>query len=195
MSRVLTTTVLGDAPHRLLAASRERLDPVVGDLVDQAAADGFERGLREGHARGTAEVERLADERVAQLSSSIAAALDGASRAARATSDDVVESAFDLAVAMAEAILGRELADGGSTIGERVRESLESLDDRSPVVLVSADDVDLVAAATADLGTVTVEVDPRLAPGEARVRGGWAEVDLTRATAFATIRRGLGVDH
>lgn len=195
MSRVLTGSVLGTGSHRLAAAPRDQLDPVVRDLLDKATAEGYERGLRDGHAQGVAAAEARSVAQLDQLTASVTGAVEQAARMAKDACDQDIESAFELAMAIAEAVIGHQPHDGGEVVAERVRETLGLLADPTAVVRVNPDEQELVATALGDLSGVIVEADPMLGPGEARVRGGWAEADLTRATAFAAIRRDLGVDH
>jgi flagellar biosynthesis/type III secretory pathway protein FliH len=195
MSRVITTARLGTgAAHQLAAVRPDELDPTVRALVAAAAEEAYGRGLREGEVRGAAAAETRAVGLVDQLGAGVSAALERAAQAARTERDETVESAFELALAMAAAILGHEPHDGGAAVAARVRETLGLLEDPSPVVRVHPDDRDVLARALADVRGVTVEADPTLVPGEARITGGWAEADLTHATAFAAIRRDLGVD-
>lgn len=194
MSRILTGTVVGSGHHRLGSVPREQHDPVVRDLLDRATAEAYERGLREGHERGAAAGAARSIERLDELRGAIVAAVEGAARAVRASCDDTVEAAFELATAMAAGILDHEPHDGGTAVAARIRETLGLLEDPTPVVQVSVADRDLVTAALVDLRAVTVTVDPGLAPGEARIRGGWADADLTREAAFSSIRRALHGD-
>lgn len=194
MSRVLTGTVVGPAHHRLGATPRDQLDPVVRELLAQATAKAYERGLREGRAQGAVEAEADIVDRLDRFGSGITAAVDDVARTARAACDDTVEAAFELATTMAGAILDHEPHDGGAVVADRIREALALLDDDAPVVHVSAADGQLVMSALAGARGVTVEVDADLAPGEARIRGGWADADLTRTAAFDAIRRSLHVD-
>lgn len=194
MSRVVTSTVVGPGSHRLAAAPREVLDPVVRERVEQVSAEAFDRGFQEGCEQGAAVAQDELAARLEQLGTRVVAALDAAATRARAADDETVEAAFELAVAMAGAILDAEPHDGGAGVAARIRDALETVEDPAPVVQVHDADLEAVTAALADVRSVTVEVGPGLGSGEARIRGGWADADLTRATAFAAIRRSLHVD-
>lgn len=190
MNRIVTTAVLDEGPRRLATPPRDQYDPVVRDLVDRASADAYERGRRDGYDQGAAAVDRTREE----LVSTLATAADQAARTSREARDHVIGEAVELALAIATAILGREPHDGGAAVAAQVRETLSRVEDPAPVVRVHPDDASVVTMAVADLRSVTVEPDQSLAPGEARIRGGWADADLTRATAFAAIRKELGAD-
>lgn len=187
MSRVVRAAVVGTGPRRLAAVPPDQVDPVVRDLIAVARAEAHAQGLEEGHARG----EASAAARVAQLTDAVTAALDEVRRAAQRVREESVSDAVELAFAIAAAIVTHEPHDGGAAVAARIQETLAQLEDPSPVVHVSAEDVAVVTAALADHRSV-VTSDPALGFGEARIRGGWADADLTRATAFAAIRRELG---
>lgn len=183
MSHVIAAPTMEAVPHRLVSASPDRHDPVVRDLVERATADAYRRGHADGHHEG---MSAAAD----QLARSVSAALDAATQTVTADRAACASEAVELALAIAETVLRRETHDGGAAVAATVRGILGQLVDPAPTVLVHADDRDLVAAALADL-PVAVKGDPSLQRGDARVRGGWAEVDLTRAAAWTAVREAL----
>ncbi|MEX1164358.1 MAG: FliH/SctL family protein [Nitriliruptor sp.] len=194
MSRVLVDTILDAGPRQLSATPRDRFDPVVRDLVAQARAEGYDEGLRTGLVRGEAEALEATRLQVDQLSRSLTTAFEEARRCAGVERDAMVAAAAELAIAVAAVVLDREPHDGGTGLLERVRATLEQLEDPAPVVRVSAVDAEVVTVALADLRSVEVETDATLRPGEARIEGGWARADLTQAAAFTAVRRALDVD-
>lgn len=186
MSHVITTPVMGTAPRRLAAAPADRHDPVVRDLVVRAAEEAHARGRQEGVREGMA----MAAEHAEHLAATVADAIPRAVASAEAARVEQVEAMLDLAVGVAEAVLGREPHDGGEAIAAQVRAALDQVVEPHATVHVHPDDVDLVARALADR-PVEVTGDHTLAPGDARVRGGWAEVDLTRTAVWRAIREVL----
>lgn len=186
MSHVIATPAMDAAPHRLAAAPADRHDPVVRDLVRQAAEEARARGHEEGRREGIA----TAADHAQQVATAVVGAMEQAVATAEAARAEQVEALFDLAVAMAETVLGREPHDGGAAVAAQVRDALDQVVDPHATVHVHPDDVDLVTEAMADR-PVEVVGDRTLAHGDARVRGGWAEVDLTRAAAWRTIRQVL----
>lgn len=195
MSRVVTTASLGTGAARQLFAVRpDDVDPIVRAIVEEATAEAYDRGLRDGERRGAAAAEARLVGLTDQLGASLGAALDQTLAAILSERTETVESAYELAFAMAAAVLGAEPHDGGAAVADRVRRTLALVEDATPVVRVSPGDVEVVSAALADVRGVTVGPDPTLGAGEARIAGGWAEADLTHATAFAAIRRELGVE-
>lgn len=186
--------VVGSGPRRLSTASQDRVDPVVRDLVERAREDGYAQGLAEGRTRGAEDATEAARQQVDALGRAVTAACQQLRLDAEAERDRTVAAATELALSIAAVVLGREPHDGGDAVAARVRATLDQLDDPAPVVRTSPTDVEVVAAAVADLRGVQIETDPRLQPGDARIDGGWARADLTTAAAFAAVRRELGVD-
>lgn len=186
MSHVIAAPTMEARPHRLASASPDRHDPVVRDLVERATADAYRRGHADGHREGMSAAADHAD----QLARSVSAALDAASQTVTVDRAACASEAVELALAIAETVLRREPHDGGAAVAATVRDVLAQLVDPAPTVLVHADDQDLVAAALADL-PVVVQGDPSLQPGDARVRGGWADVDLSRTAAWSAVREAL----
>lgn len=168
-----------ESARRRLAAPDPALDPFTRAQAEAAASAAYERGLADGAAAAAAAGERVAAA-VAAAAERVVAELR-AGRAAQAAAD------VDLAAALAEALLGREPDDGGKALLRRVREALAAVDDAPLRVWVHPSDEPFVAA-TVGGAEVSVHADPGLAPGEARVSGPWAEVDLTRAAAWQTLR-------
>lgn len=186
MSRLISAPILDDRPRRLASVAPDRHDPVVREMVERAASEAYDRGRADGVREGEATAAQHAD----RIAASVAAALTTASRQVTADRDACAREAVELAVAIAGAVLRREPHDGGEGVATAVRDVLGQLADPTPAVLVHPDDQPLVADALADLG-VTVQPDPGLEPGDARVRGGWAEVDLTRTTAWSAVVEAL----
>lgn len=186
MSHVVTAPMMDARPHRLASVSPDRHDPVVRDLVEQAAAEAHARG----HAEGLREGRAATAEHTHQVAHAVSAAIEAAGRSVTADRDACAGEAVQLALTIAQAVLRREPHDGGAAVVDTVRGVLAQLVDPAPAVLVHPDDHDLVVGALADL-PVTVQPDPSLQPGDARVRGGWAEVDLTRAAAWSAIMEAL----
>lgn len=186
MSHVIAAPAVDTRPRRLAHVPADRLDPVVRELVEHAATEahrqGHDAGLREGLAAASAHADRLA--------ATLVEALDRTAMAATAARDGHVQEALDLALAIAETVVGREPHDAGQAVAGHVREVLDQLVDPTPTVHVHPDDQPLVASALVDRD-VTVVGDPGLQPGDARVQGGWAEVDMTRRTAWAAVREAL----
>lgn len=188
MTFVVASPQLVGSPHRLAAAPPDRHDPVVRDLVEQVGEDAYARGHAEGLREGTATALDRAD----RLAHVVADAVGRASQQADASRAEHVDDTVRLALTIAETVLRREPHDGGRAVADAVRDAVGQLTDPAPTVHVHPGDRDLVDATLSDLA-LTVVGDPALQPGDARVRGGWAEVELTTAAAWTAVREALDV--
>lgn len=105
----------------------------------------------------------------------------------------------DLAIAIAERILERELAHDPDVLAALVERSLESLAEEGPIrlllcdadreVLRSADSSRL--AALRDEGGLEIETAADLSRGEVRLQAGAAEMDARIQTLLGLVREGL----
>ncbi|MDQ1217885.1 FliH/SctL family protein [Microbacterium arborescens] len=178
---------------------------------DRARARGHAAGYAEGMRLAAAHAERDAAERAerehaadaaarARVAAAVAALERAAARfdarAAELTAP-VVAGLHAMAIELAQAIVERELSDpvrAALTTAARVENAVADGEAAEPpVVRLSAADVDVVASAlTGTLPrSVTIEVDPGLAPGDATIRLADGAIDLRIATAFARARRAL----
>lgn len=155
--------------------------------ADEAAAASYERGHADGHVAGTelgrAEARAETDRVVNAIRAAASEATSAVQAALRAHADEVVQ----LALAAAEAVIGREPHDGGHALSERVHRALDALDDAPLTVRANVDDVGCLGAALEHDLQLTVVADTTLLPGEARIEGRWASVDLTRQAAWDAI--------
>lgn len=100
-----------------------------------------------------------------------------------------------LAVAVAERIVGRELATDPSLVARWAKEGLDALvGDDAPIVAVAPDVAQRVPAETwaEALGGVPMVVDASLAPGGCEVRGRLSRVDESAASRLTAITAALG---
>lgn len=188
MSRLLSLPTL-DAEPRVLSAPAPALDAFTRARVEEAAKAAYDQGRRDGAADARTEAAAAAE----RVTAALAQARDAAVAELASLRAEQAHATVSLATAIAEAVLGREPHDGGQALLARVRDALASLDDAPLVVRVHADDLDAVAAGVLD-ERVSVEVDPRLAPGEGRITGPWAQADLTREAAWGAVRAVLAVE-
>lgn len=175
MSRLLHAPAVGDAARRLDAPAPV-LDQATRELLARTEADAFARGRAEGE-RAAQQATAAAAERAAQAMADAVSAVAVQLRAdATARAADVV----DVARRLAEAVLDHELTAGGTALLDRVRAAVDVLDHGPFTVHVAATDHGLLADHGHALPAGTsVEVDDRLAPGEARITGPWSGADLT----------------
>ena len=188
LSSVLRQPVVALERQAVAVPDPTDIDPVVRAHVEQATADAYEVGFREGMAAGRREAYAEADQLAVTIRE---AARDAAVRLAEARAARAGEVA-ELALAIAEQVIGHEPHDGGLVLVERLRAALEDLDDEPLRILVHPEDVAPVERGIVGARNVRVEADATLAPGEARVEGPWSRAELTFAGAMEIIREVLG---
>ena len=105
----------------------------------------------------------------------------------------------DLALAIAETLLGRPPSDDPDALAERLDQALSSLEPAGPLTLhLSVPDHAVVESdGASELGdrvraaAIETRADPDLTPGEFRLEAGAAEADSRRATLLAALRERL----
>lgn len=168
---------------------------VVVAARQEGYADGWQRGLEEGRAAGQAEAMREFRELLAPA----LAALDAA-RAQLLARDAVALTEIEgqvtaLAVHVAEAVVGRELAavDGG--VLDAVQRALQLAPERGAVLLrLHPADVELVEATPGVVPgrDVTLVADPAVERGGCVVDVGACRIDAQVGPALARVRAVLG---
>ena len=186
MPRVLARPEV-DVVARPVAGAQLVLDPVAQQAVARAAADGFERGRAEGRAEAAADAARV----LAGLRVPVETLL-GEIAATRAAG---VQADVELALAIAEVVVGTLPPPPAHELAARVAAAVEQLDDAGLTLHLHPDDHDAVVsvlpAVTDPTVSLTATPDPTVAPGEAHLRGRWARAELTRQAAMAAVREAL----
>lgn len=189
-ARRLTTTVLGGSGLPVShppVAQRLASDSELARHVEQLVAEAFEAGRAEGRREG-------ADEQAARLehlAQAVTLTVTDVEERIEEARQAAVGGMLDLAVAIAEVVIGRTPHDDGAAVLRRVEEALEHLDERPLTLMVSPVDETAARTAADAIEDLAVEVDGSLAPGEARLRGGWSSADLTHGAAWEAVRRQL----
>lgn len=183
MSRVIRTPDLGAATELFGGDEPRFYDEAARAAIDAEVARAFEAGRREGFAAGRSETVGA----VQRLEAALAAALGDAVRLQQAAVDDTITVALDVA----EYVLGTAVVDASGPLGERIAAATADVDDPAMTVYVSPVDWDVLAPVIQLPHGVTVERDPAMRPGEARIEGRWASVELTRDAALARAREAL----
>jgi flagellar biosynthesis/type III secretory pathway protein FliH len=181
-----------DAAQQYAAAARAESDAEL-DRVRQAGFDaGWDAAQADARRRGLLAAESAG----AALQALVATVRSQGTAVATAEREDVLACALEIATWVVQA----ELADPGRVLLSRLRAALGTLDPGAgtATVTVGPADADAVRAAAADpvtgfAGAVTVVVDPRLGPGEARLLAGGAHSDLGIADALARAAAALGL--
>jgi flagellar biosynthesis/type III secretory pathway protein FliH len=159
------------------------VDDYMADLIEQARAEAFEAGRREGFAAGQADMIGAADR--------VHKAIAGAAAELIQMRNRCVADAIDAGFTIAEFVLGREPHDGGASLAPRIESALQRIDEEELLIAIHPQDWDAVSAAVRLPNGVSIERDPSLRPGEARICGRWANAELTREAALSIAREVL----
>jgi flagellar biosynthesis/type III secretory pathway protein FliH len=155
-------------------------------------------GYQEGHQRAMAEVHSHLGPAVQALSQ----ALNGIQQARHTAADHVEAHAVDLALMLAEKIVGAAIQVQPERVVDVVRGGLRLLTDREGVVVVvNPDDFDTVKKAHDDLigssggfASLDIQSDRRVQRGGAIVRTAVGEIDATLETKLERAREVLERD-
>lgn len=183
MNRVIRNATVATAPQVYGHGAPVLIDAYMSELLEQARAEGFEAGRREGFEAGRADM--------AGAAARVEAAVGGAVADLVGMRAAAVTEAIESGVAIAEFVLGRTPHDDGAALAARVSEVLRLLDDEELTVVIHPQDWDAVSSAVRLPNGVTMERDPSLRPGEARISGRWACAELTQEAALEVAREAL----
>jgi len=180
---------ISEAEALLVAAERE-----AARVREQARMEGYEAGRQQA----LAELHNQLSPAVHALSE----ALEGIREARHAAADHVEAHAVDLALMLAEKIVGGAVAAQPERVIDVVRGALRLLTDREGVVVVvNPDDYEIVQMAHDDLcgsaggfSALDVQSDRRIARGGAIVRTAVGEIDGTLETKLERAREVLERD-
>lgn len=132
------------------------------------------------------------DELVAPIAAELRAAIaSSAASLAEARRDALFETErglVELAVAIAERVVGRELRTDPTLIAQWAHEGITALNGEDEVTVVCSPDVAARLEGQVGTAALVLEVDPTAAPGSCRVRGRWGSVDESlRSRLDATV--------
>ncbi len=177
-----------------------------GDKVAWALA--YRRGLEEGRAAGHAEgleegrregYEAARDDAVARYDEILRALREDAARHLEeldAVTAAIAAQATELAFAVAETVIGRELAIAQDPGADAVRRALAAVGGPPEAVArLHPDDLERLSVTADDLApgsALQLVPDDSLEPGDCVLEAGAAEVDATIAGAVARVRAALG---
>ena len=150
-----------------------------------AARDEQAQVFEEEHLRTLRELETAAD--------ALAVAVRHCQETTRTLQAELSDRALDLALGIAEMVLGREVALAADPAGDAVRRALTTVPDDVPLVVrLHPDDLAALDEAVLAGRPATVVTDPGLSRGDAVVEteDGFVEADL--AGALARVRQVLG---
>lgn len=174
MPDVLRLDVDGAARHTL-PGPVATFDPATAAVVEAAVAEAADAAYREGEAAGLAVGQQHARTALAGLEAALAAV----QAELVAQRELMTRHHLDVADALASAVLGATPPTEARTLLDIVAATIAALDAPALTVRVHAADHELIAGA--DLPAhVTVDVDPGIARGEARIVGADGGAELTR---------------
>lgn len=183
MNRVIRNASVAAAPPAFGRGGLQFVDDATADLLEQARAEAFEAGRREGFAAGRADMDGAISRIDTALRTAVADLNDYRARA--------VDETIDAALEVAAFVVGQLPEDKGGAIAGRIHDALTGLDDDDLVVAIHPQDWDAVSELVRLPAGVTMQRDPSLRPGEARIVGRWATADLTREAALHVAREVL----
>jgi flagellar assembly protein FliH len=190
---------------------------VASELVDQARVDaravgyaqGWTQGLRDAAASQAAAVAaahserdrivRVNAEEIAHAVQAILRAADGVEQTAVALTDELSDKVLAAAVELATVLLGKELTDPLTRAAAALTRVLDLAPDNQPVTvwLSPADHETVTGPAGAELlsaldagavSRLSFELDPALAPGDAKARAAATSIDARLTSAIERLR-------
>ena len=173
-----------DSPAQLIVQAQLEAE----QLRQQAHAEGYAAGQRAGYEQGTAEVSRTV--------SALNEAAQGIESLRTEVAQAIEQDAIDLALELAEKILGGIPQLPGERVREAVQGALRRVSDRRRItLLVNPADLEAVHAAIGELagaesgvGLCDVQPDERVELGGAIVRTAEGEVDASVLTQLKRAR-------
>jgi flagellar biosynthesis/type III secretory pathway protein FliH len=183
LNRVIRNASVTSATPAFGRGGLQFVDDATAELVEQTRAEAFEAGRREGFAAGRADMEGAI--------SRVDSALHNAVRDLAAFRAQAVGETIDAALEVAAFVVGQLPADETNAMIARINDAIRDLDDEDMVIAIHPQDWDAVSEQVRLPNGVTLQRDPSLRPGEARVTGRWATADLTRDAALAVAREVL----
>lgn len=187
LSSLLRQPTLVNPPRRLGAGIGEWVDPETQAVIDQATEDGYRRGLVAGRMNAESDLATERDNASKAIATAVDHAIASINQSFTSGSRQMIVMAFELA----ELIAGHSLEHDGSVIAERVAAALDQIDDEQLVLNVAPADEEMFRKVYAMNPKVTVVASPQFSPGEAMLRGLWAEADLTRAGIRSVLEEAL----
>jgi flagellar biosynthesis/type III secretory pathway protein FliH len=177
---VLRNPAISGTSHRLGSPSP---DPRAAALLDEARKEGYDQGFAAGAAAAEATIRRVETEAIARIERALTAASAGLRAELGAFGPELTR----LAVQVARRLVAEVPETVASGLERRIGAALEALDDDDLVLRLNPDDAARLRTFTRRLEGATVETDPGLAPGDARLVGRWSRADLTMETAWRIV--------
>lgn len=155
----------------------------------KARLDGFREGRSEGLERGLVEGRTLGEQRVASAVQALGAAVAELRESSETTRAEVEALAIELALELAEAVIGREIESAADPGRDALSRALALRLDREGVrARMHPDDLALLSEMPGDVELIP---DPAVSRGGAVVELGVGLVDATIGSALDRVREAL----
>lgn len=183
MSRVIRNAAVTATAPAFSRGGLQFVDDWTAELIEKARAEAFEAGRSEGFAAGRSDM----DGAISRIDGALRTAVSDLSQIRSNAVSETIEAAFDVAAF----VIGQAPADDGAAVAARIREAIAALDEETMTIAIHPQDWDAVSSLVRLPNGVTMERDPALRPGEARIAGRWATAELTREAALEVAREVL----
>ena len=214
MSKILKMTTMAQAPHAVSAYEREALEEGLVDVGEGdeqmtpemlliAARDEAENKVREAYAEGMRRGEEAGEtkfrEAVAQSAAALEAAAGAMHDARQRFLDDLEPQVLELAVAIAEQLVQREVEVDRDVVRATARRALTHLTDReSMVVRVNLADLEAMRNERVTLleqfeevRQLVVQADDDVGPGDCIAESELMQVDASMSAQLDAIMQVL----
>lgn len=181
-SREVIPWVLGEVAANSMPPAEPSTDELL-QITEAARAEGLAAGLAEAQEQIAAMREAFIEDARASL----AALADARAATIEACRDELTE----LAVAVAEAVLQRDLGDGKATLAAVLQQALVEMDphERCTISVPNASVDDITQWAQTRWPAAVVRADPALRPGELRIDAATGRIDVNHAKRIERVRR------
>ncbi|MCP4309134.1 MAG: hypothetical protein GY926_16375 [bacterium] len=183
MSRVIRNAAVTATAPAFSRGGLQFVDDSTADLIEQARAEAFAEGRSEGFAAGRSDM----DGAISRIDSALRIAVTELTQIRHEAVNETIEAAFDVAAF----VIGQAPADDGEAVAARIDEAITALDEETMTIAIHPQDWDAVSSKVRLPNGVSMERDPSLRPGEARIAGRWATAELTREAALEVAREVL----
>ncbi len=182
LSSVIRQPSMADAPVVLGNRAPYRSPEMEAEL-ELAREEGFRAGRQAADADLSQTVRAVTD--------ALVLSVESGADALRVAAEHGFEELIGLARDIAEVVYGT-VEDGRAEVAaERILDAVSELDDTGIVVRVADVDAETVRSLLQKRPDLTVQPDPSLRSGEARISGRWASVDLTFDAIWDRLRSHL----
>lgn len=171
--------------------SNRELNHLRGQAFAEGRAAGFEQGLFEGRARAEAEVQRETRERLAGWFARLDDAVDELRTLARARSGELSALAVDLALDLAQEILGREIAAAADPGRDAIVRALDLAPEDAPLIAhLHPEDLERCGDVSELVteGRLSLVADPTVGVGGCVLESGATRIDARIDTAMDRVR-------